>query len=1129
MSWSDFMTVVMGTLLFLGILALVIMPFVIGGYLARKLRMPDHGWKIGVILWTLAAGLVIVIFGWPPKLGIDLSGGVILVYELQESEQDQAAQARAEKGEDRGGLPWYVNMLIIVGSFLVPLVLGSYLVSKLTAPGSGWRIGMIVLALAIGVGSTVLVYEFGRGRGPEGDQAQQAAAATSGDVDDKLIAAVSRRVNPGGVKEVTIRPYGEKQIEIIIPINPQVDPDEAKRIESLISRAGTLEFRILANTRDDRHKLLIERAKGSGPVPRGEEVILDASGKKELGRWVPVLEGKKPEDEERVEGLLSYPEIVKPRTVKRRGRDVPAILVVEDSYDVTGDYLDRAVPDVDQRTGNPCVTFVFKAEGGRRFGGLTGENRPDETKGLDWKLGIILDRYLYSAPVIQTTIFERGEITGSFTDEEVKDLVGVLNAGSLPTVLSEEPISRLETGPTLGRDTIRRGGWAIGASMVLVLLFMLFYYRFAGVVACMALLMNLVLILAIMIIIKAAFTLPGLAGLVLTVGMAVDANVLVFERIREELARGAALRMAIRNGFARATTTIVDANLTTLITGLVLYWIGTDQVRGFAVTLILGVTLSMFTAIFCSRVVFDIAEKRRWLTRLKMVQMLGKTQIDFLGKRRLAASVSMLVILVGLVCVWFRGVGLLDIDFTGGVSVGILFDKPQDVARVREALAESQEIEIDGVPKAIEGLPDLAVSDVKIANEKEGLRFVIITSQDDIRDKTDPKKVKKLAIDVVEEFVQKAFPGMLASMEVRDLAAIAAAEEKPPAAPKKKAAAANRRRNDLPPDSVLAQADPASLRLAQVDSSQAAPSAGEEAAEEPSPEQSPDETAAKPAAGGEPFSGGTQATLTFAQGVDHDTLEQKFNKALSSRDPIPRFELSNPGYDGGEDEPYGTWNVKIELPPDEAREEFQKIEAGLEPVPYFPSSNTIGGKVAGHTRTLAITALLTSLLCIVGYIWIRFQRVVFGLAAVVALVHDVLVTLGVIALSAYVAGFLGFLLIDEFKIGLPVLAAFLTIIGYSLNDTIVVFDRIREVRGKAPRLTDEMVNASINQTLARTLLTSLTTLIVVLILYVAGGQQIHAFAFSLVVGVMVGTYSSIFVASPALLWMSRPSETKKAS
>jgi len=206
------------------------------------------------------------------------------------------------------------------------------------------------------------------------------------------------------------------------------------------------------------------------------------------------------------------------------------------------------------------------------------------------------------------------------------------------------------------------------------------------------------------------------------------------------------------------------------------------------------------------------------------------------------------------------------------------------------------------------------------------------------------------------------------------------------------------------------------------------------------------------------------------------------------------------------------------------------IEEQMTTTPFFPSSSSIGGKVAGDMQQKAIYALLGSLISIIGYLWIRFQRVSYGLAAVVALVHDVLITLGALAISAYLVEPLGFLGIEKFKISLSVLAAFLTIIGYSLNDTIVVFDRIREVKGKTPALTADIINTSINQTLSRTLLTSLTTLIVVVILYFGGGTGLHAFAYSLLVGVIVGTYSSIFVASPILYWMSKPAggRAKKA-
>jgi len=1115
---------VLGTLaIVVGVLLLIIGPFIVGGYLARKLRMPDHGWKIGVILLTLLNGILIVTLMWPPKLGIDLSGGLILVYEV---DQDKKIEKRQLTKQEM----------------------------------------------------------------------------------DNLIAAVSERLNRGGQEEIIVRNYGVEQIEIIVP---QVKSDqETERIKRRVSRAGTLEFRILADKDVADHAELIRL--GNALDPDQHEVI-DKAGNV-LGWWRPIRPGEEKSFSGRGYGGIQT------RSVTRGDKQITEVLVENDRYDVTGGYLASAMPSHDMKTGNPSVSFRFNATGARKFGGLTGNHLPEKTQDFTYKLGIILEGELFSAPSIQSTIYERGEITGSFTQEEVDDLVQVLNAGSLPTALSEEPIHEMKIGATLGADTIRRGGFAIAISMVMVLLFMLFYYRFSGVIACLALLTNLVLILAIMICIKAAFTLPGLAGLVLTVGMAVDANVLVFERIREELNRGAALRMAIRNGFARATTTIVDANLTTLITATVLYVIGTEQVKGFAVTLWLGVVLSMYTAIFCSRVVFDVAERQRWISKLKMMRLLGGTRINFLGKRRLAAIASTCVILIGMVGVVFRGQSLLDIDFTGGVSVTIAFKEPgHRTADVRKKLHDV--------------LPDLTVSDVK--GDKASQWFVINTSQGDPDDEqrrrealdavgrqldeflstggenpkrkavvaavdeginaileaeadeeTEPEEKdleagipevkrqiaeilagelndeqvssllatvdlhlgriarERTRIDVVLRKIHDAFLGQLAA----NVVTIAGLEP----IPGRTASAVGpptmeRLDGSLLEDSPPALVHPAAMMLAQVEPQGTDPNAENQSAEEapdttadPPKDEPPSESTPEPPPGDDgpgelppaspdPFAGGTVATLTFSHGIDHDTLEEMIDRQLEASGiaaKTVRKKLFNEKYERGDEGSHQDWEVRLALPPERAQPVLEAIKAKLDDTPFFPSLNTIGGKVAGKMQRLAMVALVASLLCIIGYIWVRFQRVVFGLAAVVALVHDVLVTLGVIALSAYVADYLGFLMIDEFKIGLPVLAAFLTIIGYSLNDTIVVFDRIREVRGKAPKLTEEMVNTSINQTLSRTLLTSLTTLLVVVILYFGGGQGIHAFAFALVIGVIVGTYSSIFVASPALLWMSRPSQSR---
>ncbi|NQT14744.1 MAG: protein translocase subunit SecD, partial [Planctomycetes bacterium] len=459
----------------------------LGNYLAHRWRMPDHAVRIGVVFFCLLAGLAISILGWPPHLGIDLSGGVILVYDLKDdrgSPQGGGGEAQENEGE------------------------------------------------------------------AEGDEEEEgAAAAGTQKVDmEKLIQAIRLRVDPSNTRELTIREYGERQIEVIIP---QADEEELARIKKKISSAGTLEFRILANRRD--HPSLIERA-----LELEGWNLNDSKGNSEA-RWVPVARGEE-------EGLVSLS--VSAETVFRnktyRGYEWTEFLVVKDVFDVTGGYLVQAREDIDP-SARPCVMFRFNHRGGQLFGALTGDNTPNDSDGFSRHLGIILDDYLNSAPAIRSPIFRQGEITGDFTRQEVQDLVDILNAGSLPTALSEEPISETFMGPGLGQDTIERGKIAIMVSMGLVLLFMLYYYRFAGIVACFALLLNLVLILAVMITIRAAFTLPGLAGLVLTVGMAVDANVLIFERIREELNRQATLRMAIRNGFARATTTIVDANLTTLI------------------------------------------------------------------------------------------------------------------------------------------------------------------------------------------------------------------------------------------------------------------------------------------------------------------------------------------------------------------------------------------------------------------------------------------------------------------------------------------------------------------------------------------------------------------------------------
>ena len=371
------------------------------------------------------------------------------------------------------------------------------------------------------------------------------------------------------------------------------------------------------------------------------------------------------------------------------GETPQALILTDDGQNVTGDYLNKVSSGIGPR-GGPAVNFSFNLEGAYHFGLLTGEHEPNPS-GQKYFLGIVLDKKLISAPSINEKIRDNGQISGSFTKEEVDFLIGILNAGSLPASLNKEPISSESISPTLGAETVEKGRSAIVYSLVAVMVFMAFYYRFAGIVACFALAANLLLILGLMVLMKAAFTLPGLAGLVLTVGMSVDANVLIFERIREELQRGAALRMAIRNGFGRATRTIVDANVTTLITAVVIYKIAPDNVKGFGVTLILGIVMSMYSAIFLSRIVFDVAERTRRLKSLGMKQLVGHTSFNFLGKRFVAAVFSLLLIGIGIVGIVERGGDLLNIDFTGGSSVTMVFDEGKEMpyAEVKQMLEKT--------------------------------------------------------------------------------------------------------------------------------------------------------------------------------------------------------------------------------------------------------------------------------------------------------------------------------------------------------------------------------------------------------------------------------------------------------
>jgi SecD/SecF fusion protein len=993
----------------------------------------------------------------------------------------------AEKATEASGPSGWLILLILFVVFVLPFVAGTFIARLLKLKDLGNRIGVVLFAAVFGLAPFVWQYANGKGLTDaiklgidlaggtnlvfqvDRAQADEMGKTVDARLMDNMVGAVMRRLDPAGQDQITVRRVGADRIEVIIP---GADQETVERKKRQMTQLGSLEFAILANQRD--HGTLIRQARESTKreIKVGTHVV---------AAWYPVAIDR--------QGILKdvneHGEVTSRDLLDKNGKPVTdaagkavkEFLVIIDPPDkqVTGQYLTRAYTTNDQNA-SLAVGFTFSTKGGFLFEQLTSDNKPTKD-GFKRRLAILLDKKIESAPDLNDVISTSGIISGRFDQEEINELINVLNAGALEVPIIKSPISEFSISPTLGADVQDKGKWAIGIAAGTVVIFMAGYYLFAGLVADLCLLLNLVLVMGIMSMIEATFTLPGLAGIVLTIGMAVDANVLIFERIREEQNRGSSLRMAIQNGFSRALTTIVDANVTTLITAVVLYMIGTDQVRGFGVTLFIGIVMSMFTALFFGRLVFDIFERKRWLTELKMFSVIGKTQWNFLSARAIAAAVSAVLILTGMVALFTRGGDNLDIDFSGGTMVTFEFVEPQDRQEILGVLREKLDSSIS--------LENLFYLDEKDTGD-EGIRFRLRT------------KMQK--IDEVRAAVNEALTGTghelrRVTVEMGPLAEISGNE-----------AAGSDTAGDSPSDAADTGEE---VVAADVD---------------------------------QEFIGGHQVALTFSDEIASTTVKDLFVLQLNQfkeqgqqkyDSPESLFVVEGTSGSGSEAEEGKTrtfLTMQLRTTSLIAMEDCQQALDGLQSTmaanPIFDEVNSFASSIAAEMRQSAVMAMLASLCAIVAYIWFRFQRITFGLAAVVALVHDVAVVAGMVALASYASetAIGKALLLDDFKINLPMIAAFLTIVGYSLNDTIVVFDRIREVRGKNPALTDDMVNTSLNQTLSRTILTSLTTFVVVGILFAIGGEGIHGFAFCLVLGVIVGTYSSIYVASPVLLWLMSRAE-----
>lgn len=982
----------------------------------------------------------------------------------------KAADAAKAAEASSGGVA--MKLFFVLAVIILPFVLGHLLASVLKLKDDGMRISTCLFALFASVapfiwhgfqgtdfndivrrgidlaGGTNMVFQI--------DKNQTEKEVTSQAM-DQMVAAVSRRSNLSGTEEITVRQVGSDRIEVIVP---GADPGAVADLKKKMVKLGSLEFGLLANYTD--HADIIGEAL---KLPEQEKFYRVG------GRTVAVWRGLGQSNGEFKDIGGGRDEATREVAGATEGETEKEYLVIQakEQKRITGKYLNRAYGTVDG-SGRPAVGFVFDATGSYLFGKMTRENRP-RADGSNRRLAILLDNRIHSAPSIDEPIDGNGIIRGDFTQAEIRELTSVLNAGALELPMKPDPINEVTISPLLGADVQEKGMRAIAVASIAVVIFMLFYYRFAGFVAVLCLALNLLLVLGCMVAIQATFTLPGIAGLVLTIGMAVDANVLIFERIREEQNRGSSLRMAIQNGFGRAFTTIVDANVTTLITAAILFMIGTDQVKGFAVTLIIGILMSMFTALYFGRLIFDLFERKRWIKKLSMSSIVGETKWDFVGKRAVAAVFSVIVIAVGLGAFISRGSDNYDIDFTGGTMVTFQSVNPHTIGEVRDALTK------EGADGTAFFTPDITVEGLSIAKAGEEVgdknNYFRLRTRD--RDET--------AVDATGNAIEPE-----TGKRIQDRL-----------------------------NSALTAAGIDLLRITMEHDTPALiqPPEGEDAPVDPKV-------------------GGFTTPLSFSSEISTITILDNFSAALERVAPKTYTEKDSlivvEGTEGSgvsaaknsvRKFSKATLTTYPQISEADLKDALASMQDAMKTQPHFDEVNSFASSVAGEMKQSALVAIIVSLIAIVAYIWFRFQRITFGLAAVAALVHDVLVVLGMVALCSYVSGSsIGeLLLLNDFKINLPMIAAFLTIVGYSLNDTIVVFDRIREVRGKNPALTPEMVNRSLNQTLSRTLLTSVTTFIVVAILYAIGGAGIHGFAFCLVLGVIVGTYSSIFVASPVLLWL----------
>ncbi|MFV0438094.1 MAG: protein translocase subunit SecD [Desulfopila sp.] len=699
---------------------------------------------------------------------------------------------------------------------------------------------------------------------------------------DQSLEIIRNRIDQFGVAEPVIIRQGDD--EIVVQLPGVKDPERAMK---LLGDTAQLEFKMVADDAGIDLNALIARAESSGQWHQGESTS-------KLNR---ALQSSLPENTS-----IYFEKNIDPQTK----RESVTPLLMENKILMTGDMVKDAQVRIGGTFNQPYVSLDLTGRGGKVFANLTEKN-------VNRRMAIILDDVVRSAPVIRERILGgSAQISGNFTHEEASDLAIVLRVGALPAPV--DIVQNMTVGASLGQDSINKGITAGLVGTVLVIVFMLFYYRLSGLIANAAMTLNILFLFAGLAILNATLTMPGIAGIVLSVGMAVDANILIFERMREEYSLGKSVRSSIDGGFGKAFWTIMDSQVTTLITAVALFLFGTGPIKGFAVTLSLGIVINLFTSLFCSRLIFDTVNVFAPIKKLNFLQIIGKPNLDYMKIKNYTFTLSGIMVLIGLIAFIQigRGAANLGVDFAGGSLLQYQAAKSFTMAEVRHVFENS----------SLEGA-DLQ----QVENENRLM----------VRIKKDAETVANL----------------------------------------------------------------------------------------------------------------------------DETVSQILNQ-----------ELTDKGF-------------------------------------VLESRSEIGSSVSAALRNKAILAVALSMLGVIVYLAFRFDFR-FGLAAAVATFHDILVVLGICWLM-------------NVEITLLLITALLTLAGYSLNDTVVIFDRIREntERMEKPSLIT-VINESVNQVLSRTIALSLTVLLSLLALFFLGGSVIHDFSLAMLLGVIVGTYSSIFIASPVLTVFRKP-------